>query len=65
MAKRLKGGKVVVGEKRVRNDDGKLTLTVHDKLKAWQSCYQMLLNVEFLWNTGNMSKKAPVEVPAV
>ena len=65
MAKRLKGGKAVVGEKRVRNNDGKLTLTVHDKLKAWQSCYQMLLNVELLWNAGNMSEEAPAEVRAV
>ena len=48
MAKRLKQDNVdVLGEKCVRNDDRKLTLTVNDKLKAWQSCYQKLLNVEF------------------
>ena len=36
MAKRLKQDNVdVVDEKCVRNDDGKLTLTVNDKLKAW------------------------------
>ena len=35
MTKRLKRDNVdVVGEKRIRNDDGKLTLTVDDKLKA-------------------------------
>ena len=34
--------------KNVRNDSGKLTLTVHDKLKAWQSHYQKLLNVKFV-----------------
>ena len=31
----------------VRNDDGKLTVTVNDKLKSWQSHYQKLLDVEF------------------
>ena len=36
MAKRLKRDNVhVVGEKCVRNDDQKLTLTVDDQLKAW------------------------------
>ena len=52
-------------EKCVRNGDGKLTLTVDDKLKAWQSHYQKLLNVEFSWNAANMSEEAPVEGPAV
>ena len=62
MAKRLKLDNVdVVGEKCVRNDDGKLNLTVDDKLKDWQSHYQKLLNTEFPWNTANMSEEAPVE----
>ena len=55
----------VVGEKYVRNDDGKLTLVVSDKLKAWQSHYQKLLNVKFPWNAANMSEEAPVEGPAI
>ena len=49
----------------VRNDDRKLTLTVDDKLKAWQSHYQKLLNVEFPWNAANTSEEAPVEGPAI
>ena len=45
-AKRLRQDNVdVAGEKCVRNDDGKLTLTVDDELNAWQSHYQNLLNV--------------------
>ena len=61
MATRLKGDNVdVVGEKCVRNDDGKLTLTINDKLKAWQSHYQKLLNVEFPWNA-----EAPAEGHAI
>ena len=36
MAKRLKQDNVdVVGEKCVRNDEGKLTLTVDDKVNVW------------------------------
>ena len=66
MDKRLKQDNVnVVGEKYVRNDDGKLTLTVNDKLKARQSHYQKLLNVEFPWNAASMSEEAPVEGPAI
>ena len=66
MARRLKRDNVdVVGEKCVRNDDGKLTLTVDDKLKARQSHYQKFLNVEFPWNAANMGEKAPVEGPAI
>ena len=66
MAKRLKQGNVhVVGEKYVRNDDGKLTLTVSDKLKTWQFQYQHFLNVEFPWKAANMSEKAPVEGPTI
>ena len=66
MAKRLKRDNVdVVGETCVRNDDGKLTLSIDDKLKAWQSHYQKLLNVEFPWNAENLSEEAPVEGPAI
>ena len=58
MAKRLKRDYVdVVGTKSVRNDDGKLALTVDHKQKAWQSHYQKLLNVEFPWNAANRVKK--------
>ena len=58
MAKRLKQNNVdVFGEKCVRNDDGKLTLTVDDKLNAWQSNYQKLLKVEFPWNAVNLSEE--------
>ena len=66
MAKRLKQDNVdVVSEKCVRNDDGKLTLTVDDTLKAWQSHYQKLLNVEFLWNAANISEEDLVQGPAI
>ena len=66
MTKRLKGdNNDVVGERCVKNDDGKLTLTVDDKLKAWQSHYQKVLNVEFPWNAVNMCGETSVEGPAI
>ena len=66
MAKRLKQDNVdVVGEKCVRSDDGKLTLTADDEAETWQFHYQKLLNVEFPWNAANMSEEAPVEGPAI
>ena len=50
-AKRLKRDIVdVIDGKCIKNDDGKLTLTVDDKLKALQSHYQKFLNVDFPWN---------------
>lgn len=59
-AKRLKWDNVyVVTETRVRNDEGKLTLTVVNKLNAWQSHYRKLLNVEFPWNASNLSDEPP------
>ena len=62
MVKRLKPENVdIVSKKCVRNDDGKLTLTFDEKLKAWQSHYQKLLNVEFKWTAANMSEEAPVQ----
>ena len=56
IAKRLKWDNAdVVGKKCIWNDEGKLTLTVDGKPKAWQSHYQkLLLNVEFLWNASNI-----------
>ena len=66
MAKRLKQDNVdIVGEKCVRNNDGNLALAIDDKLKAWQSHYQKLLNIEFLWDTESLSEEAPVEGPAI
>ena len=62
MTKRLKQDNIdLVSEKCVRNEDGKLTLTIDDKLKAWQSHYQKLLNVEFPWHVANMSEEASVK----
>ena len=51
----------VHGEKYVRNDEGKQTLSVDDKLKALQLYYQKLLNVEFLWNASKLRDDSLVE----
>ena len=66
MTKRLKRDNVdVVGEKYVWKNEGKLTLTADEKLRAWQLHYQKLVNVEFPWNASNLSDKPPLEVPAI
>ena len=49
----------------LKNDDRKLTLTVDDKLKAWQSHYQKLQNVESSWSAANMTGEAPIEGPVI
>lgn len=36
-----------------------------EKLRAWQSHYQKLLNVEFPWNASNLSGKSSVEGPTI
>ena len=66
MAKRLKrDNEDVVGEKCIRNDEGKFILTVDDKLKAWQSHHQKLLNVQLSWGPSNLSDEPTVEGPVI
>ena len=65
MAKRLKWDNAdIVEEIFVWNNEGKLTLTVDDKLKSWQLHYQKLLNVEFQWNASHLSHEPSKEGPA-
>ena len=66
MAKRLKWDNAdIVEEICVWNNEGKLTLTVDDKLKSWQSHYQKLLNVGFQWNASHLSHEPPKKGPAI
>ena len=51
----------VVGEKCVRNDAGKLSLSNDDKMKAWVEHYSRLLNVEFEWPSDLLPEVPPVE----
>ena len=39
----------VMGEKCVKNDAGKLSLSEEEKMKAWVEHYARLLNAEFEW----------------
>ncbi|XP_014670792.1 PREDICTED: uncharacterized protein LOC106811605 [Priapulus caudatus] len=55
----------VVGEKPVRNDVGKFSLTDVEKEMAWLQHYKRLLNVEFPWNPDDLSVEDPVEGPAL
>ena len=66
MAKRMKQDNTdIVGEKCIHNDEGKLALSIDDKLKAWQSHYDNLLNEEFPWDANTLSNESPVEEPAI
>ena len=66
LAKKLKRDSAdIIGDKCVRNDEGRLALTVDDKLKAWQSHYDKLLNEEFAWDASSLSNDPPVQGPAL
>ena len=66
IARRMKQDNLdIVGEKCVRDDNGHLALSLDDKLKAWQSHYDKLLNEEFPWNTESLSVEEPVQGPAI
>ena len=38
---------------------------IDEKLKAWQSQYDHLLNEEFPWDPNTLSDESPVEGPAI
>ena len=40
----------VVGDKPVKNDEGKMSMSKDSKQNAWLEHYQRLLNVEFHWD---------------
>ena len=66
MTKRMKQDNTdIVGEKCIWNVEGKLALSIDDKLKAWQSHYDHLLNEEFLWDPNTLTDESPVEGPAI
>ena len=58
--------KDVIGEKRVCNDKGNLTITdVSQKLHHWKEHYQRLLNVEFPLDKNSLNYSAAVEGSAI
>ena len=66
MAMRLKRDNTdIVSEKCIRDDKGKLALTVDEKLHAWQPHYDKLLNEEFPWSAELLSNELQVEGPAI
>ena len=66
IAKRMKSDNAdIVGEKCIRIDDGKLALSLDEKLSAWQEHYDRLLNEEFTWDPEILSNELPVQEPAI
>ena len=55
----------VMGEKCVKNDEGKLALTPEAKKAAWKQHYGGLLNVEFSWNPEELSDEPPTQGPVL
>ena len=51
----------VVGDKPVKNDAGKMSMSEDSKQKAWLEHYKRLLNVEFYWDPDHLSYQPPVE----
>ena len=55
----------VVGEKPMKNDAGKLSMSEDSKRKAWLEHYQRLLNAGFDWDPNHLSNESPVEGPPI
>ena len=53
----------IVGESCVRNDDGQLSLTDEDQMKAWFQHYKRLLNDTFPWPRDKLPDIPPVAGP--
>ena len=54
----------IIGDKPVRNNNGRMPLDVDSKKEAWRKHYMHLFNVEFSWNPGGLSEVYPVECPS-
>ena len=53
----------VVGDKPMKNDAGKMSVSKDSKQKAWLEHYQRLLNVEFDWD--HQWKACPSQLPLI
>ena len=62
LAQKLKNeNQDVVGDKCVKDDDGKLAFDDHAKLNAWKSHYERLLNVEFPWDKDSLARSSHLD----
>ena len=55
----------VINENCIRDDAGKLVTSEKDRLTAWKSYYEHLLNKEFPWNRDELTPQEPVGGPAI
>ena len=53
----------IVGEKCIKQDNGSIVFSDTDKLAAWKSHYEKLMNVEFPWNPETLDEVPPVLGP--
>ena len=55
----------IVGDKPVKNDAGKMSMSQDSKPKAWSEHNQRLLSAEFDWDPNHLSDESPVEGPPI
>ena len=51
----------VVGDKPVKNNAGKMSMSEEATQTAWAEHYERLLNVEFDWDPDHLSREPPLE----
>ena len=49
----------------MKNDAGKMSMSNDSNQKAWLEHHRWLLNVEYDWDTDNLSDEPPVEGPTI
>ena len=54
-----------MGDKPVKNDAGKMSLSEEAKQNVWLEHYKRLFNVEFDWDPEHLSDEPPLEGPPI
>ena len=55
----------VVGDKRVKNDSGEMSMSEETKQNVWAEYYERLLNAEFDWDPDHLSNEPLLEGPPI
>ena len=55
----------IIGEKCIRNDDGRIAYNENEKLDFWKNHYETLLNAEFPWDESSLPSIDPVLGPSI
>ena len=55
----------IMGEKYIRNDDGRIANKENEKLDIWKNYFKTLLNAEFPWDESSLPSIDPVLGPSI